>query len=444
MRRIKLADGTVKMVAIGSEIPVGATVLEDVPAEKGADDLETKVQAAVEKALRTIKGTSNADGITTAGADEREPEPAVRRASTAETARFRSVSGGRDAAEGKGINVARMLKALGVAKMTGQKPSAVAKGWGYERVSKALLQGDFDAGGSLVHEQFSSEIIELLRNAAVIRRAGARQIPMPGGNLTIGRQGAAATAYYGQENTATTPSQPSTEEIKLSEKKLTALVPVSNDLIRNASVGAEEMVRDDLVNVIALREDLAFLRGTGASSEPQGLRYKIHADHVYAETTATDGAPTLVEAKAEFNKAVQKLKTANIKMVRPAWIMAARTEAAILDITGPGGEGTNSLEREMLEKGTIRGFPYYVTEQVPTNLVDTESELYFIDLNEVVIGDSMALELAVFPDGHYSSAGSVLSGISNDFTVIRAISKHDITMRHTKGGVCVTTLTWNE
>jgi HK97 family phage major capsid protein len=357
---------------------------------------------------------------------------------------------GKEAAEGSGLGFIRFAKAKATAALRSQKegryvsPSEVAKGWGYNSVAKALNQNDFDNGGSLVHQQFASEMIELLRNKAVVRKAGPRVLPMSGGNLTIDRQSAAATAYYGQESTAITPSDPSTEQIVLSEKKLTALVAVSNDLIRNASISAEEFVRDDLLNVMAIREDLAFLRGIGSVSEPTGLRNRIASAHVYNETVASEGSPTFAEIKAELDKAVSKLELANVPMIKPVWFMSPRTKLAIMRAAGPGAEGTNSLEREMVEMGTLRGFPFYATVQIPTNLGTDgdESELYLVDMSEVLIGDSLNLEIEVFPNGAWSNSGTIVSGISNDQTVIRALSKHDINLRHTTAGVVVKELSW--
>lgn len=357
---------------------------------------------------------------------------------------------GKEAADGSGLGFIRFAKAKATALLRSQRegrfvsPFEVAKGWGYNTVAKALNQNDFDNGGSLVHQQFATEMIELLRNKAVVRKAGPRVLPMVGGNLTMDRQSAAATAYYGQESTAITPSDPSTDQITLSEKKLTALVAVSNDLIRNASISAEEFVRDDLLNVMAIREDLAFLRGIGSSSEPTGLRNRIASAHVYAETVGSEGSPTFAEIKAELDKAVSKLELANVPMIKPVWFMSPRTKLAIMRASGPGAEGTNSLEREMVENGTLRGFPFYATVQIPTNLGGDgdESELYLVDMSEVLIGDSLNLELEVFPNGAWSNSGTIVSGISNDQTVIRAISKHDINLRHTTAGVVVTELSW--
>ena len=62
------------------------------------------------------------------------------------------------------------------------------------------------------------------------------------------------------------------DDVDLSAKPLTAMVPVSNDLIRRAPVGVEAIVRDDLIQGISRREDLAFLRGDGSNKTPIGWR----------------------------------------------------------------------------------------------------------------------------------------------------------------------------
>ena len=63
-------------------------------------------------------------------------------------------------------------------------------------------------------------------------------------------------------------------------------------------------------------------------------------------------------------------------------------------------------------------------------------------MSEVVIGDSLNLEVEVFPNGTYSNSGTIVSGVSNDLTIIRAISKHDINMLHNLSGVCVEEISW--
>lgn len=370
-------------------------------------------------------------------------------------ATFKSYKMGRPVIEGTGIMLARGIKAMYVAKTTGRTPADVARGWGYTDLAKALQQNLFTAGGSLVHEAYAAELVPLLRNEAVVRRAGARVIPM-GATLRWDRQTGSATAGYGSENSAITVSEPATDQFELSEKKETALVPFSNDIMRNASISTEEFVRNDLVRVMALAEDSAFLRGDGTQGSPRGIRFRLASAHVYTETITTEGTPTLAEAKKELAKAKKKIRVAKIPMTRMVWIASPNLEYSLNSITGPGGEGVNELERELNERGTLRGYPVFISNQVPVNVIDTgtgatgsaagndRSELYLIDMDQVIIGESMGLEVEVFPNGTFSNSGTVVSGISNDLTVVRAIAKHDINLRYTTCGVCVSNSSWGQ
>jgi HK97 family phage major capsid protein len=351
-----------------------------------------------------------------------------------------SIVVGDTVASKSGIGLARMMKALAVGRMRGVNPAEVAKGWGYSDVAKALGQSDFANGGSLVHPAFASEFIELLRNQTVIRKAGVRQIPM-GASLTFDGQTGAATASYGGSTTAATPSNLTTgQPLVLSEKKLTGLVPVPNDLLRNASVSAEEIVRDDLMRVMALTEDLKFLYGTGSVFEPRGLQSQIRSANKYAMTALTTSSkPTIGELKNEINKAKRVMKKANAPMSKCFWVLSPTVEAGILNAVGPGGEGYNTFEREMNERGTIAGFPYFVTNQIPES---SSADLFLFDASEIIIGDSMSLELEFFPNAAFSQSGQVVSGISTDQSCFRAIAKHDIGLRHDVSGVNVTGVTW--
>src|SRR5574340_150884 len=138
-------------------------------------------------------------------------------------------------------------------------------------VTKALGVGTGAAGGFIVPPDYVNEVIELLRPLAVVRGSNPRVLPMPRGTMTLPGQASPATATYGGENQSIGASQQTFKQIVASYKKLTALVPVSNDMMRYADPAIDAVVRDDLVRVIALREDLAFLLGDGTSNAPMGF-----------------------------------------------------------------------------------------------------------------------------------------------------------------------------
>src|SRR6185437_6226661 len=178
-----------------------------------------------------------------------------------------------DAAKRRGLKTHRGLRAVACAKMFDAAGRSLqgAREPRRDPSTRALVVSVGASGGFIVPPDYMNEIIELLRPQAVIRGAGPRVIPMPRGTMTLPGQSAAATASYGTEVAPIASSQQTLDSIIASFKKLTALVPVTNDMMRYADPAADAFVRDDLVKVIALREDLAFLTGDGTAAGPMGF-----------------------------------------------------------------------------------------------------------------------------------------------------------------------------
>jgi hypothetical protein len=80
-----------------------------------------------------------------------------------------------------------------------------------------------------------------------------------------------------------------------------------------------------------------------------------------------------------------------------------------------------------MDKGMLEGFPYAVTSQIPDNLGSgtNESEVYFASFPTLVLGENETLEMSVFPGGAYYDGSNVISGISQNQTVIRLLAHHD-------------------
>ena len=76
---------------------------------------------------------------------------------------------------------------------------------------------------------------------------------------TVPKIASGTGANYVGENTNATPTEPTFGQVQLTARKLVALCPISNDLIRYSSPQADTLVRDDLVSGIATAEDAAFI-----------------------------------------------------------------------------------------------------------------------------------------------------------------------------------------
>jgi len=109
---------------------------------------------------------------------------------------------------------------------------------------KALAASDAVSGGFLVPPQFSQEIIEFLRPASVVRKLGPVIIPMPTGTFRIPKMTQGSTFTYQGENSNAGKTQPTFGNVTLTFKKLSGVVPISNDLMRYSSPGADAIVRD--------------------------------------------------------------------------------------------------------------------------------------------------------------------------------------------------------
>ena len=335
------------------------------------------------------------------------------------------------------LMTARLIRALAAGKGDVDKAAAWNnKHWQDETVSKALAAGEATSGGFLVPPEFSQQVIELLRPMTVVRRMGPMVLPMTSGSMRIPKITAGSAASYVGENTNLPKTQPTFGQINLVFKKLAALVPVSNDLMRYSSPGADAIVRSDLVRAMAQREDQAFLRDDGTNSTPKGLRFWAPAGNLLLMT----GTDVLADITTDLGKIIQKLRDANVPMTRPGWLMAPRTERRLMTIQNTSGFFV--FRPEMLD-GRLWTFPYAVTTQIPTNLgAGTESELYLVDFDDAVIGESQNLILDVSTEAAYHDGANVVAAFSLDQTVIRAISEHDFALRRDVACAIITNITW--
>lgn len=306
-----------------------------------------------------------------------------------------------------------------------------------EIMQRALAAGSFADGGALIIGEVADGIVELLRPASVFRSLNPVNLPMNEGSITIRKLTGGATASYGEENEDATPSQQTTGNLVLTSKKLLTLVPVSNDLMRSPSAGADTMVRDDVVAAMAQRFDLAAIRGTGFSSTPKGLRYWAPAGNLLP----ANGTVNLANVTDDLRDLVLLLRSANVRMIRPGWIFSPRTELFLMTIRD--GNGNYAFREEMM-RGLFWGWPWKSTTQIPENLGGggNESEIYLADWADVILGEQEGLMIDTSNEASYVESGTTKSAFSRDQTVVRAIQLHDTGMRHDASIAVMTAVLW--
>ncbi len=345
-------------------------------------------------------------------------------------------------AKDKGIDrsllVGRMIRLLALNKCDKDRAIFYAKKyWGEDDpVIKALEAGTDTAGGYLVAPEYGASVFEALRATAVVRRMGAVTISVDSGKLNMIGVATGATANYVGENSNITRTEPVFTQIAFTLKKLAAVVPISNDLLRYASYSVDEIVRNDLVAAFATREDLAFIRGDGTNDTPVGILNWVASGNKFNANSTVN----IANITADLGQAILKLRSNNVKFIRPGWILSPRVEWYLSTLRDSNG---NYAFPEMKE-GRLLGYPYAVSQQIPENLGagTNETEVYLVDFSECFIAEESTIEITTSDTAAYFDGSNVVSAFSLDQTVVKAVARHDFAMRRNVAGSVIQAVTW--
>lgn len=331
-----------------------------------------------------------------------------------------------------GIRLARCAKLMVLANNDPEKALFYAQGGGtnsrkgmypedkeLHAALKQMTEGTPSDGGFLVPEQYAAEIIPLLRAKAVVRRLGARPLEMPGGNLNIPKVTGGATAYYVGESRDAKKSKPTLGNIRLSAKKLVTLVPISNDLLRANTYNADQMVRDDMIQTMALKEDYTALYGSGTEFTPRGVI------NVSGITKAALGAVPDSDTMAAM---VGLLLTKNLPWMSVGWAFNGALWSVLYNLKDGSG---NYIHRDEMNQGKFLGLPFAISNQITyNNDANKTTDVFLADWSEFIIGEQMGLELEASREASYHDGSELQSAFSRDETVLKVTAKHDFGVRH--------------
>lgn len=247
------------------------------------------------------------------------------------------------------------------------------------------------------------EIIELLRNQSAVLRLGARFLPGLTGPVAFSKQTGAMTATWVGENpaSAVTATDLALGLVTLSPHWLQATTTVSRQLLLQASVDVEAMIRADLAAIHALAIDRAAIHGLGAGGEPRGIYTWPDV-----QQQAMGGAVDYIELTTMVGKVADK----NALMGAAGWLttplMAAKWLATLdfaaasaglaiwqgrIDTPGPGGR--------------VAGYPAFSSNQVSKTMTGTagattggsDHGILFGNWGDQIVGMFGALEVVVDP-----------------------------------------------
>lgn len=266
---------------------------------------------------------------------------------------------------------------------------------------------------------------------------GALSVPMPNGNLTTRKQTSTSNAQWIGERAAVATSAPQIGNVTMSAKKLAALVPISNDLLRYNSIQTDNLVNNDVTREVALAEDQQFIRGAASANAPAGLRYLANASNIIAANATVN----VQNVRNDLGKLRLALTKNNVPMLRPGYII----NPTLVEFLSQLQTSTGALAFPEIADGRIGSFPYASTTSVPDNLGTggNQSELYFADFAQIMVGDALQTTLAVSTQASYvDGEGVTRSAFQNDETLIRVIEAVDLAARYDMAIAVLTGAAW--
>jgi HK97 family phage major capsid protein len=195
-------------------------------------------------------------------------------------------------------------------------------------IQRSHVAGTNTLGGFLVETQnLGSEFIPLLRNRARVLGLGARVLNLSG-PVTIPRQAGAGTVNALGETVASTLSAMNFTQLTLTPQAVGAFQQYSKMLLMESNPSIDGLIRDDILQQIALKIDLAALHGgLTASGASVGI---AGTTGIKTVALATDG---LALGNATAYPAMVSLETliagANADVANMAYLMRAGHRGAL-------------------------------------------------------------------------------------------------------------------
>jgi HK97 family phage major capsid protein len=292
--------------------------------------------------------------------------------------------------------------------LTAMAPGTISSR-GIDARMKVLGEGQGDQGGFLVPEQFTTQLLQLALEDAVVRPRAFR-LPMSSLNLSLPTvvDTTHATNVYGgvrgywtPESGSYTSSEPSFGRVTLTAKKLTAYTSAANELLADSAISLEALLLRLFPQALAYFEDDAFINGIGGG-QPVGL---INADALVTVAKETGQAATTITAE-NIDKMYSRMLPSSRS--RAVWLAHPDTLPQIVSMSraiGTGGSAVMMNNMAGAAPASLYGRPLLLSEKCQT--LGTAGDLFFVDFSYYVIGDRQSLSMAASPHVRFQNDETV-------------------------------------
>jgi len=259
-------------------------------------------------------------------------------------------------------------------------------------MSRALTTTAFSTGAALVDTSvLGSEYIELLRNRTVVDKLGIRMLAGLTANVALPRAVGGGTTYWlSDDGTNVTTSNQTFGQVGITPHTLIANTAYSKQLMAQASLDVEGLVRNDLGRVLGIEKDRVVLLGKGTAGEPLGV------SKLSGVGSVTFGAAATWAKLLDFETQVA---AANALQGNMAFVISPATRAKFKNQPKVGTTFPNFLfdqNNDGSGDGYINGYYGIVTNQVGTAST-VQNQVIYGNWNDLIMASFAGLDVVVDP-----------------------------------------------
>ena len=291
-------------------------------------------------------------------------------------------------------------------------PFGVHRGGVYvpQRISKRALDSKSLSKGAELVTETAGELIELLRNRAVVMNFGARVLSGLNAPIAFPKQSGGMTVYWVGENPAVTvtPSDLTLGLSLLAPKNLMGAGAYSRQLMILGNRDVEAMVRDELSIAHGLAFDKAAIHGIGAAGQPNGAYFSTGVNVVnFGAAVPTFGK--LIDMQTAVAQQNADLGTLGY-ITTPG--MAGKLRQTLIAASA----GSDMIWSGTMRDGIIAGYKAAATNQVSSTMLNdaetggVQHGIVFANWADLIIGLFSALELIVDP---FTAAGQAMVKVTS-------------------------------
>ena len=299
-----------------------------------------------------------------------------------------------------------------------------AKRWCQDHGVESRAQGSTGSttGAAFVPDVLSSTVIRLVDQYSAFAQ-NATNVVMPSDVLLFPRRTAGATGYWVSENAAITASDPTSNQVTLTAKKVTGAVVIASELLQDSIVSIADWIAAELALTLSNAVEEAAWSGNPSNAPAVAGLVTTYTGGLLAASAATYAA-SLVTAAGDTPDEVTKANLLAMMARVPQhsragakWFCSPFFFAACMQNLDLAQGGSVGLSQGM--GPTFLGSEVVLTDRLPAGADSTGAimALYGNMANSSYYGIRQAIEIASSDQVNFLS----------DQTVIRAVARVAIT-----------------